>query len=101
MSRVNKEKEIELSSGKLVTVQIEVEGTYDANYGADVDGNRGVGRWLIDSHSYEVGDTEEELTSEEFDEIDEKVEALVYDGDWDFESPDLDDEDADDDTLFN
>lgn len=85
MSTITKECEVELSTGRTVAVSLEVEGIYDSHYGADADGNRGQGRWMVDSHSYEV-ETEDELSEEETAELDEKVEELVYEGDWDFDT---------------
>jgi hypothetical protein len=89
MSTINVEREIDLDNGTIVTVELEIEGTFDANYGADADGNRGVGRWLVESHSYEVS-SEDELSDDEESEVKEKVEELVYDSDWDFDQAELD-----------
>lgn len=87
MATILKEREIELSSGKLIVVHLEVDGIYDADFGADADGARAVGRWLVDSHSYEF-DTEDELTEEEESELVDKVEEIVYESVWDFENAD-------------
>jgi hypothetical protein len=99
MANIHREREIELLSGKTVTVDIEVEGIYDSHYGADGDGGRGVGRWLIDSHSYVI-DTEETLTDDEESEIDGIVEELVYEGEWDWESAANDEANEYDEDLF-
>lgn len=90
---VTKEQDVELSSGRTVSVDIEIFGIYDSQFGADADGNRGQGRWLIDSHGYTI--TEDDLTPEEETELDEKVEEIVYDGEWDFDNAEPDDEDDD------
>lgn len=92
MSTINKETEIELSTGRTIAVELEVVGLYDSHYGADADGNRGQGRWLIDSHGYSISD-DFELTEEEANELDEKVEELVYEGEWDFEAADSNEDD--------
>lgn len=89
---LTKEQDIELSTGTTVAVEIEVFGIYDAQFGADADGNRGQGRWMIDSHGYS---TDASLTQEEEEELDEKVEEIVYDGEWDFENAEEDEEDDD------
>jgi len=97
MPTIIKDMSIELSTGTTIDVEITVEGVYDGMFGADADGNRGVGRWMVDNHSYMymVSDNVS-LTSEEDDELDEKIEEIVYEGDWDFEAAsDEDDEDAD------
>jgi hypothetical protein len=91
-SKVSKETTIELSTGTTVDVEIEVFGEYDSQFGADADGNRGQGRWLIDSHAHTYDDALV-LTSEEFDELCEKVEEIVYENEWDFDSAEEEDED--------
>jgi hypothetical protein len=96
MITINKDVNVELSTGTTIEVEIEVFGIYDSQFGADTDGNRGEGRWLIDSHGYSISDNIS-LTDEEEDELDEKIEEIVYDGQWDFANveDDSDDEDVD------
>jgi hypothetical protein len=93
MADVTKEFEIELDNGNVVNVSITVEGDYEANYGADADGNRGVGMWFISDHSYEILD-DSELSDSETAELAEKVEEKVSDEDWDFDTA-QDDEEVD------
>lgn len=95
MAKVNITKEIELVTGKTVTVHVEVEGLYDSRYGADADGNRGVGKWLVDGLDYEI-ESEDELNSDELEEVDVEVENLVYGGDFDFETASNDDDEEGD-----
>jgi hypothetical protein len=85
MSNVVIDREIDLDEGKTVSVEIDIAGLYEPRYGADADGKRGDGIWLVDSHTYTVN-SEEELTDDETAELEEKIEELVYDGDWDFEA---------------
>ena len=85
MSTVVIEREIDLDEGKTVSVEIDVIGLYDARLGADADGRRGEGTWLVDSHGYSIT-SDEELTDEETSELEEKIEEIVDDGDFDFES---------------
>jgi hypothetical protein len=97
MVTINKDMNIELSTGTTIDVEVEVFGIFDSQFGADADGNRGEGRWLIDSHGYSVSDNVS-LTAEEEDELDEKIEEIVYDGQWDFANADdniVDDEGVD------
>lgn len=91
MALITKEREVDLSTGKTVTVHLEIEGIYDSHFGADADGNRGVGRWLVEGHSYEI-ETEDDLSDDETSELDGLVEEIVYDGTWDFENADPDDD---------
>jgi hypothetical protein len=97
MLTINKEANIELSTGTTIDVEIEIFGIYDSQFGADADGNRGEGRWLVDSHGYSVSDNVS-LTSEEEDELDEKIEELVYeaDHDWTLAAEEQGDEDHED-----
>ena len=94
MASLKEEKTFELSTGTTVDVEVEVFGIYDGMFGADADGNRGQGRWLVDSHGYSTGDGIS-LTSEEEEELDEKIEEFVYDKEWDFDNAEESDEDED------
>jgi hypothetical protein len=97
MAEISKEFEIEVN-GRTVNVNVTVEGYFEADYGADADGNRGVGMWFLDGHSYEA---DEELTGEEKTQVDEKVEELVNDEAWDFEAASQEaDADEDDEEFF-
>ncbi len=82
MSELSKEFELELKDDRLVNVTITVKGDYESDYGGDADGNRGVGAWFINSHSYEA---DEELLDQNKLEVDLMVEELVNDEDWDFD----------------
>lgn len=84
MSKVKFTKEMELSTSKSVIVHIEVEGLLEPRYGADIDGNGGIGKWFVDGHTYEI-ESEDELTNDEMEEVNDMVEDLVYDGDFDFQ----------------
>jgi hypothetical protein len=72
-----------------VTLEVTVTAYLDDNYGADVDGNRGVSKWIIDEISYEGFDSGEvysdcgELLSPELKELlDQEITSLVEE--WDF-----------------
>ncbi len=87
MAHLTKNVDIELDSGRIIPVEIEVTGIFDSHYGADADGGKMQGRWLVDSHSYDI-QSDDELTKEESEELEEAVEGLVYDTSWDFDSDD-------------
>lgn len=74
MSTISREITVELDSGQSVTLEVEVYGNFEENYGADSDGNRGISTWFIDDIEYELPDFDDngqELTAEQ------KVEACV------------------------
>jgi len=76
---------------------VKVHGIYDTMFGADADGNRGQGRWLVDSHEYDLDDdTFQMLSEEEVTELEERIEELVYEGSWDFEHAEEDEDDESD-----
>ena len=103
MSTITREyEEIELSSGKIVNISVSVSGIHEANYGADIDGNRGVSRWFIDDFEFEASCEDGELDDAEQAEVAEKVEELVFDDDWDFEgeAKELDSDEDFDEGLF-
>lgn len=94
MKTCSKDLDIELDDGTEISCTVHVTGTLDENYGADADGNRGVSRWIVESH--EVEHTED-LTEEQQSELDDKIEVKVDETDWDFDNAgDQDDEPSDD-----
>jgi hypothetical protein len=93
-------KEVEIEFGddgegccKTIDVTITVNGVYDPHAGADADGNRGHAEWFIDETSCHFDP--EGLTAKEIEEIKEKVEKIIEESDWDFDSA-CEDEEADD-----
>jgi hypothetical protein len=96
MASITREFEIELSDGRTINVSVTVEGEYESDYGADADGNRGVGTWFVSGHSFEA---DEALTPSEEYEVSEKVDELVSDESWDFDSAE-DEYSEDDGDLF-
>lgn len=93
MPRCTKEVEIELKDGKVVDTLIEVNGIWDQEFGADADGNRAQGQWLRESWSHEHNET---LTEDEESELNERVEEIVFEEEWDFASA-ADDESSNED----
>lgn len=67
-------EEIELESGKVVEVSITLNIIYDAHYGADADGNRGIPTRILDDYDFVCNST---LTNEEFAELTKKVEKQI------------------------
>lgn len=77
MATRNREVTVETYTGKVVTVDVTIKATFDDNYGADADGNRGVGVWEIDETTFKVPDKDDDgalLTQAEKEEVDELVE---------------------------
>ena len=62
-----------------VEVMIKVTYIYDANYGADLDGNRGEGVWFLDESYYEIESCTKdgELTKEQVQELEAKVDKII------------------------
>lgn len=75
MSTVKKDYEIELDNGSTVIVEVEAELEDDPD-----SNNR-----MLDSYSFEITESEEELTNEQENELMEKVDELVYETDWNTE----------------
>lgn len=50
---VTKMVEVELED-ETIEIELTVWAYYDANYGADADGNRGIGVWEVDDYDYEM-----------------------------------------------
>ena len=77
-------------NGLDVTVEVTASATYDPSYGADADGNRGVGMWEIEDLMYEIPETSDNgtfLTEEEKKDLQGYVEDSVSDDDsFDFYS---------------
>ena len=92
MSTCVKEVEIDFADDKTIDVVIKVEGYLDL-HGADADGNRGEPAWLVDS--WKADYDKEGLTEKETSEIEEKVEEIVLEESWDFETA-SEDAEADD-----
>lgn len=84
---VTKEITVELDEDRSVTIEVEVVGTYDSHYGADADGNRGMGVWFVDDTFYTIpdkDDNEELLTKEDKELVKDKLDKEIDDTDWDF-----------------
>lgn len=90
-NRVTKSLTIELNSGKSFEVDVTAVGLYDSNWGADADGNRGMGVWLLEDLEYDLPDTDDEglrLTNEEMIELATQVELKANDQAWVFSHED-------------
>ena len=63
----------------VVEIMVNIDYTYDSNYGADLDGNRGIGVWFVDEYEYEIRECskEGELTEKQQEELDQKVYKFV------------------------
>ncbi len=98
--RTTKEYTVELSNGKSVTAEVLFMGVYDRNYGADADGNRGMGMWMDDGFNFDTPTTDDdghELSEEEQAEADSLLEAEANDeSDLDYEEDEPDYDDYDD-----
>ena len=88
-SRVEKEISVELKSGKIVTVEVTAIGSYDSNYGADADGNRGMGVWFLDDVEFkipEVADDGSGLHNLEMKEAEDLLNIRLESEDFEFGS---------------
>src|ERR1035441_8287552 len=75
-NQITETLKIELNSGKAFEIEVTVTGVYDAHYGADADGNRGMGAWFLDDLEFELPEVDEEgvyLTTDETIELEEKL----------------------------
>lgn len=98
MSSLNKAFTVELESGKILTVEVTASGYFESDYGADADGNRGVGMWFVDDIEYtlpKVDEKGEVLTDEELDELDEVLNEEIDNFTWEFSTPDYEYENDD------
>ena len=71
---VTKTVSIELESGEGLEIEVEAIAVYDPHYGADADGNRGVGTWFIDEINYHMPS---DLKKEQENEVSDKIEKFV------------------------
>jgi hypothetical protein len=102
-SSVNRTWTVKLKSKKLVTVDAVIMGVYDSSYGADADGNRGMGVWLVEDAEFEVPEVADDgtpLTNQEMAEIEDLINSNINEDEFfDFEDSygyDYDDYEADD-----
>jgi hypothetical protein len=98
---LTKEFTIALPSGKTVTAEVETEWAYESSYGADADGNRGVGMTTMEDHHlvipvddprWELDDQGYPLTEIEKFQAEKLLLNKAYDDEW-AELGDLDDSD--------
>jgi hypothetical protein len=88
---IRKHYEIQLSSGLLTDVDVEIKGVYESDYGADRDGNRGKGMWLVEDVDYDfpISGINEEgkwklLSTEDYTELTKLVDEEIDKDDLDF-----------------
>jgi hypothetical protein len=78
---LKKEFTVELGDDKTVTAEMNATFIYDANYGADADGNRGMGVWFVDdvypTHEIAYDDDGRRLTREEIELAQDLLEILA------------------------
>lgn len=90
---VTKTLTVELNSGKSFEIDVEADGEYDRNYGADADGNRGEATWFLAGWSWPIPDKDSDgnlLTDEEKNELELKLNEKVDKEDWEFSNePDV------------
>ena len=67
-----------------IEVEIEIDWIYEANYGADADGRRGMAMWLVDEVDWHC-ENEADLDAETKSEIQNAVDDFV---EHDAETPD-------------
>lgn len=91
MSQITKELTIELDDGREFTIEVTATASYDSNYGADADGNRGMGVWDREDDEFTIPDVDAEgyrLDSVEKEELEKKLNLEIERQDWDFSSAD-------------
>lgn len=84
---INKDIKVFLAEDRPVTIELKVCGVYDANYGADADGRRGMGVWFLDDFDYnppEKDDNGQVITFQDKKVLEEIVYNEVHNTDWDF-----------------
>lgn len=89
MREITRDLTIETNSGKIVTVSVTVEGTYDSHYRADADGNRGSRVWHISDINFEVPDCDDSfcpLSQDDKNEIEKLVSERIGEESWNFDS---------------
>lgn len=77
---------VETNSGRTVTVEVNVEGGYDPNYGSDQDGNRGTEVHYINEISFDVPDGDDDgdiLSQNEKNEVEKLIDEEINNRDWD------------------
>lgn len=87
MASINKDLTVETRTGKIVTVDVTVEGTYDSHYRSDRDGNRGSGVWHIRSVSFQIPDCCNDfiaLSQDEKNEVEKLIDEKVNEESWNF-----------------
>ena len=98
MSSSTKAFTVELESGKVVTVEVTASAEFDSSYGADADGNRGMGMYFMDDVEYtlpKVDEKGEALTDDEMDELDNALNEEIDGYSWEFSEPDYEYENDD------
>lgn len=97
---LSKEFTVTLQSGKVVTAEVEATLVRDSNYGADIDGNRGVsvdfveGIYLtvpIEHEVWNVDDDNNPLTQTEREEAETLILEMAEKDDWEYDSSDYGD----------
>jgi hypothetical protein len=97
---LSKEFTVTLSSGKVVTAEVEATLVHESNYGADVDGNRGISADFvediylttpIDDPLWECDDNDRPLTEDEKEEAERLILEMAEKDDWEYDSSDYDD----------
>ncbi len=87
MSQITKELKVELKDGREFTIEVTANAEWDSNYGADADGNRGMGVWERSEDDYTLPEIDSEgyhLDSVETEELETKLQAEIEKQDWDF-----------------
>jgi hypothetical protein len=74
-------KKFELESGRNLEVRIDIEYYTEKNYGADIDGNRGVKMTFIENYTWKLMNySKEEIADEELTELESLIEKEVNNG---------------------
>ena len=76
---------------RVVTVEVEVTGSFDSHYGSDADGNRGVPAWFIDQAEFDIPERDNngiEITNQDSDIISELLEEEIDKRVWNFDEDD-------------
>ncbi len=89
-SEITKDLTVELDDGREFIILTTAIGIYDSNYGADADGDRGVGVWIHDDTTFALPEKDSDgyrLDSVELEELENKLNEKIDQTDWEFKHP--------------
>ena len=89
MREITKDLTVELNSGKMITVQVTVKGTYDPHNRFLRNGRRKQGKWNISDVSFEIPDCCDSLSllsQDDKNQVEKLVSEKIGEERWDFDS---------------